>query len=54
MGERRISYRVLVGKTEGNKPFRIPWRRWEDNTKVSAGRARIGFICLRIGTVGRL
>jgi len=34
MGERRDLYRVLVGKSEGNRPLGIPGRRWEDNIKV--------------------
>jgi len=34
-GERRVSYRVFVGKPEGRKPFRIPRRRWEDNIKMN-------------------
>ena len=33
MGKRRGVYRVLVGKTEGNRPFGRPRRRWKDNTK---------------------
>ena len=34
MGERRGVYRVLVGKTEGNRPLGRPRRRWEDNIKM--------------------
>jgi len=34
MGERRSIYRVLVGKTEGKRPFGKPRRRWEDNIKM--------------------
>ena len=34
MGERRGVYRVLVGKSEGNKPLGRPGRRWEDNIKI--------------------
>jgi hypothetical protein len=33
-GERRIAYRVLVGNTEGKRPFRRPRRRWEDNIEM--------------------
>ena len=27
-------YRILVGKTEGKRPFVRPRRRWEDNIKM--------------------
>jgi len=33
MGERRISYRVLVGRPEGKRQLRRPRRKWEDNIK---------------------
>ena len=34
MGERRGVYRVLVGKSEGKRPFERPRPRWEDNIKM--------------------
>jgi hypothetical protein len=34
MGETRNTYKILVGKAEVNKPFRISRRRWEDNIKI--------------------
>jgi len=34
MGERRVVYRVLVGKPEGKRPFGRPRRRREDNIKM--------------------
>jgi hypothetical protein len=34
MGERRGSYRDLVGKPEGRRPLGRPRRRWEDNIKM--------------------
>jgi len=34
MGERRGFYRVLVGESEGKRPFGRPRRRWEDNIKM--------------------
>jgi hypothetical protein len=34
MRERRVVYRVLVGKTEGKIPLGRPERRWEDNIKM--------------------
>jgi len=33
-GERRVVYRVLVGKPEGKRPLGRRRRRWEDNMKV--------------------
>ena len=33
-GERRIVYRVLVGKPEGKRPLGRPRRRREDNIKM--------------------
>ena len=32
--ERKCVYRVVVGKTEGKRPFGRPRRRWEDNIKT--------------------
>jgi len=29
MGERRVLYRVLVGKPEGKRPLGRPRRRWD-------------------------
>jgi hypothetical protein len=34
MGDRRGSYRVLVGRPRGKRPLGSPRRRWEDNIKV--------------------
>jgi hypothetical protein len=34
MGERRGVYRVLVGKSEGERPLGRPRGRWEDNIKM--------------------
>ena len=34
MRERRVVYRVLLGKPEGNGPLGRPRRRWEDNIKT--------------------
>jgi hypothetical protein len=34
MGERRGICRVLVGKSEGKRPFLRPRRRWKDNIKM--------------------
>jgi hypothetical protein len=35
MREARGMYRVLVGKPEGKRPLGRPWRRWEDNIKMT-------------------
>jgi hypothetical protein len=34
MGERRVVYRVLVGKPEGKRPLERPKHRWEDNINM--------------------
>jgi hypothetical protein len=34
MGERRRTYRVLVGKPEGRRPLGRPRLKWEDNIKI--------------------
>jgi hypothetical protein len=52
MGERRGVYGVLVGKPEGKRPLRRPWRRWEDNIKMDFQEVGVwtGSSLLRIGT----
>jgi hypothetical protein len=35
MGEVRGTYRVFVGKPEGNRPMGRPRYRWEDNIKMN-------------------
>jgi hypothetical protein len=34
MGERRVVYRILVGKSKGKKPLGRNRLRWEDNIKM--------------------
>jgi hypothetical protein len=34
-GDRRGSYRVLVGRPDGKRTLGSPRHRWEDNIKVS-------------------
>jgi hypothetical protein len=34
MGERRVVYGVLVGRTEARRPLGRSRRRWEDNIKM--------------------
>jgi hypothetical protein len=33
-GEKRNTYRILVGKLEGKRPLGRPRRRWVDNIKI--------------------
>jgi len=33
-GERRVVYRVLLGKPQEKRPLPRPRRRWEDNIKM--------------------
>jgi hypothetical protein len=37
MGEKRIAYRLLVGKPEGKRPLGRPRRRWVDNIRMDLG-----------------
>jgi hypothetical protein len=43
MGEKRNTYRILVGKPEGKRPLGRPRRRWADNIKMD-GMVWIEFI----------
>jgi hypothetical protein len=40
MGEKRNSYRILVGKPEGKRPLERPRRRWVDNIKLDLRERR--------------
>jgi len=40
MGERRGFYRVLVGKSEGKRPFVRPQLRWEEYIKMDLQKVR--------------
>jgi hypothetical protein len=42
IGERRGVYRIFVGKPEGQRPFRRPRCRWEDNIKMDLQEVRCG------------
>ena len=35
MGYRKDAYQVLVWKPKGKRSLRMPWRRWDDNTKLN-------------------
>ena len=41
-GERRVVYRVLMGKLDGKRPLGRPRRRWEDNIKVDLQEVECG------------
>ena len=42
MGERRVIYRVLVGKPEGKRPLGRPRLRWEDNIMMDLQEVGFG------------
>ena len=42
LGERRVTYRVLVGKTKGKIPLGRPRRKWEDNIKIELQKVPCG------------
>jgi len=58
MGERRGTYRILVGKPEGKGPLGTTRNIWEDDIKVDLQEvewgAWIGLIWLKIGAGGGL
>jgi hypothetical protein len=56
MGEGRNTYRLLVGKLEGKRPFERPRHRWDQNglRQVVWVGGWSGFTWLRIGFVGWL
>jgi hypothetical protein len=65
MGEKRNTYRILVGKPEGQRPLGTPRHRWVDNIKMDLreigwdgmgwdGMVWTGLLWLRIGTSGGL
>jgi hypothetical protein len=58
MEERRVAYRVMMGKPEGRIPLGRQRRRFEDNLKMDLQKvvwwAWNGLIWLRVGTGGGL
>jgi len=42
MGERRIAYRIFVGKSEGKRQLGRTRRRWEDNNKMDLQELECG------------
>jgi hypothetical protein len=55
MGEKRYSYRVVIGKREGRSPFGRHRHRWEDDIKIAIkwnGGCEVNFIRLEIRNIG--
>jgi hypothetical protein len=56
MGEKRNTYRLLVGKPEGKRPLGRPSHGWVDNIGMDLGEVGwgvwTGLVWLRIGTSG--
>jgi hypothetical protein len=49
MGEKRYTYRLLMGKPEGKRPLGRPRHRWVDNIRMDLGEVGWGdvdWICL--------
>ena len=44
MGEKRVVYRVLVGKPEGRRPLVRPRRRWVDNIRMNLQEVEYGYM----------
>ena len=44
MGEERVVYRVLVGRTEGRIPLGRPRRRWVDNIRTDIQEVGCGYM----------
>jgi hypothetical protein len=42
MGEKRNTYRLLVGKPEGKRPLRWPRHRWVNNIRMDLGEVGWG------------
>jgi hypothetical protein len=42
LGEKRNTYRLLVGKPEGKIPLGRPRRRWVDNIRIDLGEVEWG------------
>jgi hypothetical protein len=42
IGEKRNSYKLLVGKPEGKRPLGRPRRRWVDNIRMDLGEVGWG------------
>jgi hypothetical protein len=54
-GEKRNTYRLLVGKPEGRTPLGRPRHRWVDNIRMDLVEMGLGYVdWLRIWTGGAL
>jgi hypothetical protein len=57
-GEKRLAYRNLMGRSEGQRKLGRPRSHWEDNIKMGLQEVLGGLWnvlpWIRIGTVGRL
>ena len=55
MVERRLVYRIPVGKREGKRPLRGPRRRWENNIKIDLQETECkGVECIDLAPDGNL
>jgi hypothetical protein len=50
MEEKRVVYRVLVGKPEGKRPLGRLRRGWEDNIKMDLQEVGLGYGLDRAGS----
>ena len=42
MGDRRVAYKVLVGKPEGKSPLGRPRHMWDNNMNLGLQEVRLG------------
>jgi hypothetical protein len=58
IGEKRNTYRLLMGKPEGKRPLGRPRHGWVNNTRMALVEVQwgdwTGLVWLRIGTGGEL
>ena len=46
MGEKKMVYKVLLGKPEGRRPLARPRRRWVDNIRMVLQEVGCGYVDL--------
>jgi len=44
MGEKKMVYKVLLGKPEGRRPLARPRRRWVDNIRMVLQEVGCGYV----------
>ena len=44
MGEKRVAYKILEGKSQGKKTMGRPWRRWVDNIRMDLQEVECGYV----------